>query len=426
MSGRLLTLVLFLAAASAAVGAGAAFLIQRSNDADQTTVAQNPAAVSVGSNVDAETASGLAQQTAASDQTAAASASPTIQQAQSEATEPRPAASTSTPAAQQSAADQARAAQQAAKEPEPVLENQQAPEEQSQALDEQDGPAAAAPSADEVSLSPGVLTQGEAFALTVTSPDALSVAATLDGRSWNLAEIGSGTWWGIVAVARDADTGSAEVVIDLYGEGGAWLRSYTSSIVVLASAAPFEEVILGGTGITADPAEVQRDHDVRFVEHVAVSGPARWHGPWILPAEGEVTGVFGSRRSYDGVPSDGWHHGHDIAADHGDPIVAPAPGRIAWTGELAIHGFGVIIDHGAGVYSGYWHMSLIAVREGVEVAAGDWLGNIGTTGLSTGPHLHWEVIIQGVDVDPVQWMGEDRPPLPTVGPEPEESADTLN
>ena len=156
-----------------------------------------------------------------------------------------------------------------------------------------------------------------------------------------------------------------------------------------------------------------------------MTGPPRWDGLWILPVEGEVTGVFGAKRSYDGVVGDEWHHGHDIAAQHGDPLVAPAPGTVVWTGELVLHGMGVIIDHGAGVYSGYWHMSLIAVREGFELAAGDWLGNIGTTGLSTGPHLHWEVIVQGVDVDPVQWLGEERPPLPLLAQEAEQSADTL-
>ena len=72
---------------------------------------------------------------------------------------------------------------------------------------------------------------------------------------------------------------------------------------------------------------------------------------------------------------------------------------------LPVHGLGVIIDHGAGVYSGYWHMSAIAVEEGAEVEAGDEVGAIGTTGVSTGPHLHWEVIVNGRDVDPLQWLG---------------------
>ena len=280
----------------------------------------------------------------------------------------------------------------------------------------------AMPSAASASISPGTIAQGESFAVTVEAEDATAVAATLLRRSWSLSEVAPGVWWVIVPVPRDSEIGVTELVIDLYGEGGVWLDAISFQLVVLANAAPFEEITLGGTGPSPDPAEVARDVAVRFEQHTAVTGPPRWSGPWILPVEGEVSGVFGSQRSYDGVPSDQWHHGHDIAAQHGDPILAPAPGTVVWTGDLVLHGMGVIIDHGAGVYSGYWHMSLIAVREGVEVEPGDYLGNIGTTGLSTGPHLHWEVIIQGIDVDPVQWTTEDQPPLPPVL---EAAADTL-
>ncbi len=260
-----------------------------------------------------------------------------------------------------------------------------------------------------VTLWPEFIRQGESFSMTVEDADAFSVVATIGTRSWNLQRLDDTVWWGIVALPRDAADGVAQIVVDLYSESGVWLRSVAATVLVLISPAPLEEIVLGGVGTPVSAEEVQRDHDVRFVEHVAVSGPPRWSGAWMLPVEGEVTGVFGSRRSYDGVMSDQWHHGHDIAAHHGDPIVAPAPATVVWTGDLAIHGIGVILDHGAGVYSGYWHMSLIAVRVGEEVETGDWLGNIGTTGLSTGPHLHWEVIVRGVDVDPVQWTGEDRP-----------------
>ena len=275
---------------------------------------------------------------------------------------------------------------------------------------------------DSVSVSPSTVMQGESFAVTVESSEAKAIAVTHGRRSWNLSEITTGVWWGIIAVPRDGEIGASEVVIDFYGEGGVWLRSTVSPLVVLANPAPFEEIMLGGTGAAPDPAAMALDIAVRFEQHTAVTGPPRWSGPWMLPVEGEASGAFGSLRSYDGVPSDQWHHGHDIAAQHGDPIFAPAAGTVVWTGDLVLHGMGVIIDHGAGVYSGYWHMSLIGVREAVEVAPGDYLGNIGTTGLSTGPHLHWEVIVQGIDVDPLQWTGVDRPPVPPIS---EESADTL-
>ena len=282
------------------------------------------------------------------------------------------------------------------------------------------------PPLETVTLSPDLIRQGESFALAVESREAGSVEATIGDRSWSLQQIGDLDWWGIVAVPRDAPEGVTQVVIDLYADNGARLRTLPASVLVLTNPAPFEAIVLGGSGVAADPAEIQRDHDVRFVEHVDVTGPPRWSGPWILPAEGEVTGVFGALRSYDGVPSDSWHHGHDIGADHGDPIVAPAPGVVVWTGDLAIHGAGVIVDHGAGVYSGYWHMSLIAVRAGDEVATGDWLGNIGSTGLSTGPHLHWEVIVQGIDVDPVQWTQDDQAALHPPAQRSDDHADTTD
>ena len=409
-----------LAVVSAAIGAGAAFLLQRSDDEPETRN-QVTVVTPAESSPEQEQASESDQPTSSSEETEqAAVAEPPQAEAQQDQPQPLETQEPDEPQSQQTQEEPPQQAEQ--------VEQAEPESAQPQAQSGQTEPAAQAKAEPPLtaSIQPYLLTQGEALALTVQSKDVTAVAATIGARSWNLLETEPGVWWTIIAIPRDADTGSAEVTIDLYGDAGVWLRSVTSSIIVLANAAPFEEVILGGTGVAADPAEVQRDHDVRFVHNVAVSGPARWQGPWMLPAQGEVTGVFGSKRSYDGVPSDGWHHGHDIAADHGDPIVAPAPGTITWTGELAIHGIGVIIDHGAGVYSGYWHMSLIAVREGMEVAAGDWLGNIGTTGLSTGPHLHWEVIVQGIDVDPLQWLGDEQPPLPPLGPEPDQSTDTLS
>lgn len=276
----------------------------------------------------------------------------------------------------------------------------------------------------ELTVSPPSVRQGETVVLTVS-------AANRDGTTAAIVRSSRGRWppvnltsfgdqsWGILGVPRDTEVGFYAITVDLHDAGGRWLQTLTGGLTVRASEAALEEIWLeGGTGEVNQEA-VQRDHDVRFVEHTEVSGPPLWRGAWLRPAVGEDSGYFGALRMYNGVMGDQWHHGHDIAANHGDWIVAPARGVVVWTGELALHGIGVILDHGAGVYSGYWHMSLIAVSIGMEVELGDWLGNIGSTGLSTGPHLHWEVIIRGVDVDPLQWLGEERPPLPVVLAAPE-------
>jgi len=402
--------------ASAAAGAGAAFLFRQSTDPSEATaqvvaveVASSTPAPSESSGQEAATQTQPNSEVADADQ--AVTPTPAVRQEQ----EQQPAADEQAQADRSSDPEMAQAAPEQADPDEPKQEVEVEPAAQ---LDSEPLPIAI--------LTPDAIRQGEAVVLTVDSAEASAVVATVEGRSWNLAESSPGLWWGLLAIPRDADTGAADVVVDLYGAGGSWLLALTSSLIVIANPAPLEEIILGGTGVAPDPAAVERDIAVRFVEHTAVSGPARWDAPWMLPVEGEVTGVFGALRSYDGVQSEGWHHGHDIAAQHGDPIVAPAPGVVVWTGELVLHGIGVILDHGAGVYSGYWHMSSIAVGEGDEVAPGDWLGNIGSTGLSTGPHLHWEVIVQGIDVDPVQWTREDRPLLPPTAPAATQSAGTLD
>ena len=419
MSGGLLVSVLVLAVVSAAVGAGAALLLRPANEPVQNSSQATVVATTPPSD--------------ASEQPRAQPAERPSQKVEQSPTSSAPAAGTapeevasqeqSTTASTQPSAEQ-HAESQEAEESQPV--EQTAAQQEQQASDIEVDPPPEVQPRFAITTTPARLTQGEALALTVESDQAFAVAATIGSRSWNLIETAPGFWWTVLAIPRDADTGTTTIAVDLYAEGGDWLRSASASVVVVANAAPLEEVTLGGTGTPADPADVARDIAVRFSDHISVSGPPRWNGPWILPVEGEVTGVFGARRTYDGVEAQGWHHGHDIAAQHGDPIVAPAAGTVVWTGEVILHGIGVIIDHGAGVHSGYWHMSLIAVREGMEVAPGDWLGNIGNTGLSTGPHLHWEVIIQGVDVDPVQWLGEELPPLPPVAPEPEQSTDTLD
>ncbi len=406
--------LLLLAIASAAVGAVAAILVSRSGGPSPTQAPQRVVAVTSAADPDSQQQS--KQEAAESAADAEPESASELEQAQQEAAEPPdPSRGQQAQPAQQ--AQQDAAGQSASPPPSEASPPTQA---EAEAVETPLEPAGL------VTLAPEIVRQGEAFSIGVEEASAFSVVVTIGSRSWSLQRLGDDAWWSVVPVARDAPVGVAQLVVDLYNEHGVWMRSLPASLLVLTNPAPLEEIVLGGSGVAASPEDVQRDHDVRFVEHVAVSGAPRWSGPWILPVEGEVTGVFGARRSYDGVMSDQWHHGHDIAANHGDPIVAPAPGTVVWTGDLVIHGVGVIVDHGAGVYSGYWHMSLIAVSPGDEVETGGWLGNIGNTGLSTGPHLHWEVIVQGVDVDPVQWTRDDGPALPLLLAAAEETADTLD
>ncbi|XZN89281.1 MAG: M23 family metallopeptidase [Microcoleus sp.] len=133
-----------------------------------------------------------------------------------------------------------------------------------------------------------------------------------------------------------------------------------------------------------------------------------WNGPLLRPNSGEITTVYGVRRYYNGVfAEDYYHRGVDYAGAYGSPVIAPAAGRVSLVGResqgFKIHGNVVGIDHGQGLASILMHLSRIDVQEGDFVKPGQVIGALGSTGASTGPHLHWGLYVNGQSIDPVPW-----------------------
>jgi murein DD-endopeptidase MepM/ murein hydrolase activator NlpD len=133
-----------------------------------------------------------------------------------------------------------------------------------------------------------------------------------------------------------------------------------------------------------------------------------WNGPFVKPNSGRMSSGYGIRRYYNGVfAKDYYHRGVDYAGGMGSPVVAPAAGRVALVGRVSegfrVHGNVVGIDHGQGVTSIMMHLSRIDVQEGQLVKAGQRIGAVGSTGASTGPHLHWGLYVHGISVDPAPW-----------------------
>lgn len=117
------------------------------------------------------------------------------------------------------------------------------------------------------------------------------------------------------------------------------------------------------------------------------------------PADGRLSSRFGLRRIFNGLPRNP-HNGLDFAAPTGAPVRAPAAATVVDTGNYFFNGNTVFLDHGQGLITAYMHLSRIDVRKGQRVARGDLLGAVGATGRSTGPHLHWTVILNATAVDP--------------------------
>jgi len=135
-----------------------------------------------------------------------------------------------------------------------------------------------------------------------------------------------------------------------------------------------------------------------------------WKGIFLLPTEGFRTSPFGARRSYQGSPPTGYHGGIDLAAPEGTAIYAAADGVVVMAEPVFVRGNLVILDHGAGVHTLYFHLSQLNVNVGQWVTAGELIGLMGTTGLSTGSHLHWEIRVGDVFVDPDEWLTQEFGP----------------
>jgi murein DD-endopeptidase MepM/ murein hydrolase activator NlpD len=134
-----------------------------------------------------------------------------------------------------------------------------------------------------------------------------------------------------------------------------------------------------------------------------------WSEAFMQPIEGRFTSSFGSPRRYVAGGNVSYHYGADIAAPQGTPVYATNAGRVLVADFYPIKGGLVVIDHGASVYSIYMHQSKIVAKVGEMVSRGQQIGEVGTTGLSTGPHLHWEIRVNQVATNPLTWVGKLLP-----------------
>ena len=128
--------------------------------------------------------------------------------------------------------------------------------------------------------------------------------------------------------------------------------------------------------------------------------------PSVWPTRGWLTSGFGSRHDpYTGKRT--MHSGIDSANQKGVAVMSPARGTVTFAGSSGGFGKVIVLDHGFGMRTRFGHLSEISVRVGERVKRGDQIGKLGNTGLSTGPHLHYEVEVNGVCENPMNYILED-------------------
>jgi hypothetical protein len=219
--------------------------------------------------------------------------------------------------------------------------------------------------------------------------------------SWPMREIAPGRYEGLIGVDLDDPAGPAVVAVEGFHDGDR-VRAEAEVTVSPREFAVQELTLPEGMAvfdnatlvrIGAEAAELSR----RFSRVT----PPRWRTPFLPPVEEYRPANFGARRVINGHPRMP-HSAVDINLPSGTPVRAIADGRVAFAGEQFFGGRSVVIDHGGGVFSVYYHLKEFSVAERQELSRGDRIGSVGSTGRATGPHLHFGVRVPGGRVDPTR------------------------
>ena len=169
---------------------------------------------------------------------------------------------------------------------------------------------------------------------------------------------------------------------------------------------PLQRLTLREDQVTLSPEnEARADREQKIISALwPVDSQRLWSGRFADPLPGkEVTTPFGVRRIINNIPKSS-HSGVDLAAETGEPVKAPNDGVVVLVAEQFFSGNSIVLDHGQGIYTMFFHLSKINVRYGQAVMKGDLIGLVGATGRLTGPCLHWGARVQGARVDPLELM----------------------
>ncbi len=255
----------------------------------------------------------------------------------------------------------------------------------------------------QVQLAPLPVAQGETLLVRVTLREPAALSGEFDGRPLYFITTEQGGW-ALVGVHALQSIGMYSLTLRARPHNGEEVI-LRLPVRVKGGGYAIEDVFLPPERrALLDPELVAAEEARMKAVWSQLSPYPLWEGLFRMPLREErVTSPFGTRRSYNGGPVSGFHTGIDLGGEEGTPVYAPARGRVALSEALTVRGNVVVIDHGVGVFSGFFHLAQALVRKGQTVEAGDLIGYLGNTGLSSGAHLHWEMRVAGIAVDPTQW-----------------------
>ncbi len=281
------------------------------------------------------------------------------------------------------------------------------------------GPAALPEAITDVQVNPLPLLQGKAGEIQISAGAGFDLSGLIIDRQLNFFETVPGEYISLQGIHAMTEPGFYPLRIAGSSSGESEAQfDFSQNIYVAEVNYPYDRPLTVNP-TTIDPAvtEPETAQWTSLTQPVTVGN--LWSGvfgiPSPLPADYCIetnecwSSRFGNRRSYNGGPYTSFHTGLDIIGKVGTEIYAPASGTVVFADPLTVRGNATMIDHGWGVYTGYMHQSEILVEVGEQVEPGQLIGLVGATGRVEGPHLHWEVWVGGVQVDPLDWLQQVYP-----------------
>jgi murein DD-endopeptidase MepM/ murein hydrolase activator NlpD len=258
-----------------------------------------------------------------------------------------------------------------------------------------------------VASFPRVAKQGDVCLIRALGPTSLkSIYGEFQGKRFPIA-FGeqNGTYEGPLGIDLSTRPATYEIKVVATDEGS---RVYSSTLSLKVERVDFgvQKLSLPSSMVDLDAKTLERvNREARQLEALfqGFRDERLWRGVFILPVEGELSTTFGLNRIINGQRR-GPHTGIDLRAEEGAPVLACNSGVVVLFDELFFSGKSLILDHGWGLYSMYFHLSEALVKEGDRVSTRALLGRVGSTGRSTGPHLHWGIRMNGARVDPLSLL----------------------
>jgi murein DD-endopeptidase MepM/ murein hydrolase activator NlpD len=259
-----------------------------------------------------------------------------------------------------------------------------------------------------LSIRPIVFVEGETALVQMTTSQGSTVTVSFLGRNPAVISQENNTSH-IILMGIPMYTAAGVYPLDLtLANADGTSTSYSFNVSVASGFYGTQNIDVSNAELIAPAVQENELNLLANLTHI-VTPQRYWTGPFSIPAAAAMNSFFGTRRSYNGGEVSAFHTGADFASAPNTPIYASAGGRVVLADALNIRGNTIVIDHGWGVYTLYAHQTSFNVALGDTVETGQIIGMAGSTGRVSGPHLHWELWIDGVPVNPITWTQQSFP-----------------